>query len=129
MTANNLWGELPDGEGIRTPYSILKEQITFLEQGTKGLLTGSIARQSSSNQTTLILQIIAPALNNYSFEVTTIKHEMSLYPLDIANHARGVWTRCADEQAFMTNLEEILKSPRVKNVISGLLAQIKAESV
>ncbi len=127
--AINLWGDLPDGSDIRTPFAILKEQGVFLEQSTKGLLTGVVSRSVENGSTVLSFFIQAPALNSYNFQVAQVNHPIDLYPLvirDVANAGRS-WTRCDDEAAFVKALSLILAAERTKSVVRGLLAQIRAE--
>lgn len=128
MSNDNFWGDIPKAENIKTPRSILKEQISYLEQGTDGLLTGKLTVSTDDDgdiRTTML--IIAPALNNYSYEVTELFHSIALYPLHI-HHPRNGWIPCQNESEFKIALRDILQSETIKRIISGLLAQIKSES-
>lgn len=43
-TRKNLWGDIPNADELRTPYTLLKEQASLLIELTKGLLIGEIER-------------------------------------------------------------------------------------
>jgi hypothetical protein len=129
MSEDNFWGDIPIAENIKTPRSILKEQISHLEQGTNGLLTGklTISTDTDGDLRTAML-IIAPALNNYSYEVTELFHSIALYPLKIFHPGSKKWFLCENETQFKATLKDIFQSVTIKRIISGLLAQIKADS-
>jgi hypothetical protein len=125
----NLWGELPTAETIRTPYTILKEQGSVLSEITNGLLIGEVVvNNQRDNFFDLILRIKAPALNNYTYSVVEVRQPIQLYPVTITNLlGHTVIGKYPSEEEFENALGEILSSPEVKQVISGLLAQIHAD--
>jgi hypothetical protein len=43
-TRKNLWGDIPNADELRTPYTLLKEQASLLTELTRGLLIGEIER-------------------------------------------------------------------------------------
>jgi hypothetical protein len=43
-TRKNLWGDIPNADELRTPYTLLKEQASLLTELTRGLLIGAIER-------------------------------------------------------------------------------------
>ena len=45
MPSDDLWGDLPTREKLRTPASILREQGAILEKKTDGLLIGRVANE------------------------------------------------------------------------------------
>jgi hypothetical protein len=81
MEAQNLWGDLGLEELIRTPVDILKEQANLLSTLTKGILFGDIKiNKGTAGEIYLEMSIVAPAMDNYRFNVLDIKHGLELYP-------------------------------------------------
>jgi hypothetical protein len=56
----NLWSELPNTETIRTPYTILKEQASILNEITAGLLIGEVIHNQKDKFFVMILRIKVP---------------------------------------------------------------------
>lgn len=83
----NLWGELPNAEAIRTPYTILKEQGSILSKITHGLLIGEVVQYQKDKLFVLILRIKAPSLNNYTYSVVEVQYSIKLYPVFVKNLA------------------------------------------
>jgi hypothetical protein len=124
----NLWGELPNAETIRTPYTILKEQASILSEITNGLLIGETIVNSQRNALLNIgLRIKAPSLNNYTYSVVQVEQPIQLYPVGIINLIKNSIVKCSSEEEFENALGEILSSQDVNRVISGLLAQIHSD--
>lgn len=125
MPSDDLWGELPIREKLRTPASILREQAAILEKKTDGLLLGRVRREVTEETFSMYLYIVAPALNNYSYRVLGVDHQIELYPLEVFDFATGDEFDCQDESAFKAQLKEILSSDSVRKVVIGLLAQVR----
>ena len=124
----NLWGELPNVETIRTPYTILKEQASILSEITNGLLIGEVAfNNQTDNSLSMTLMIKAPSLNNYTYSVVEVQQPIQLYPVAVINLLEGRMGKYSSEEEFESALGQILSSQDVKRVISGLLAQIHAD--
>jgi hypothetical protein len=148
----NLWGELPNPETIRTPYTILKEQASILSEITNGLLIGEVINNQKDKYFVNILRIKAPSLNNYTYSVVEVQHLIQLYPVFVKNLTSEPITKATDlidslrfdvripgmledqgyekyssEEEFEKALGQILSSQGVKKVISALLAQIHAD--
>jgi hypothetical protein len=75
----------------------------------------------------LELVIVAPALDNYTYDVLYASHSIQGYPVDL----RTGWeystvVRCADESEFEAALAGILSAPQLKSVMQALLAQSRA---
>jgi hypothetical protein len=148
----NLWGELPNIETIRTPYTILKEQASILSEITNGLLIGEVINNQNNKYFVKTLRIKAPSLNNYTYSVVEVQHLIQLYPVFVKNLTSAPITKAtalidslrvdlrhpglledqgykkySSEEEFENALGQILSSKEVKQVISGLLAQIHAD--
>jgi hypothetical protein len=123
----NLWGELPTIEKIRTPLSILREQAAFLGQLTNRLLEGEVVVNSTTiEQIEAHLNIIAPTLDSYSVTILTIRYGfLDMYPVHL-QHALDDSVRISakDEESLINALQRILTSVSVQKVIKVLLIQI-----
>lgn len=133
MTAKNLWGDIENLPKSKPPIAILKEQSQILEKLTKGLLTGYISDNKSNRREIFLFEffIIAPSLNNYRYNVLSIKYDVGLYPVEVSDMTVDIGKLIKEKknenhEEFELNLQEILSSDKVKRVISGLLAQIQA---
>jgi hypothetical protein len=128
MSTQNLWGELPVVEKIRTPLSILREQATVLSQMSERLLEGEVMVTSDSpDQIEAQLNIVAPTLGGYSVTILSISYGLDLYPI-LLQHALepSIRKSAKDEQAFIVALQQVLTSESVRKVISALLTQIRS---
>ena len=134
MTAKNLWGDIENLPLSKAPIAILKEQSQILEKLTKGLLTGYISNNRTNNRNNDFLFdffIRAPSLNNYQYNVLTIHYDAGLYPVEVTDMTVNIGElmkqeKYKNDEEFELNLQRILSSAKVKRVLSGLLAQIKA---
>ncbi len=109
---------------VKMPITILKELAQELEKKTKGLLIGEVSQSLWKNIFTLHFFIIAPSLNNYSYSVLTIQHDLViLYPLEFI---RPIQVEIKNENELEEKLKEVFSSSEVKRVINGMLAQIRA---
>lgn len=120
----NLWGSLPEVSPVRAPVAILKEQGQVLAQATNGLLFADARIKSDDSEFTVVMRLVAPTLNHYTYEILSVKHDIALYPAMVWADAVGI--ECQDQSAFEAVVAKILQSDRVRRAISGLLAQIQA---
>lgn len=83
MATQDLWGELPLAEEVRSPLTILKEQAALLGQKTNNLLQGHVNfhRSTIDPQFTADFDIEAPLLDSYFYHVLTIRYPVTLYPV------------------------------------------------
>ncbi len=120
---NNLWGDLPAAESLRTPLHMLKEQASILTKLTNGVLEGHVSTTRSGRKLDHTLAIIAPALQGYVYLVVTVNHDIAIYPIRIHDDVEGRTFEVKDEAGFTQVIGDILSSQKVKSVIAGLLAQ------
>ena len=123
MTVNNLWGDLSEVERVVTPKEILLEQANVLTQATKGVLVGQVSNNNKSDGFSYDLEVCVPALNNYTYTILTVQHQIELYPLRIITNGGGRYMNCASEEEFTSALMNVLSSKEVKRVLSSLLSQ------
>lgn len=125
MTISEILDDvIEENYDVKMPISILKELAQELEKKTKGLLIGEVNQSLWKNKFTLHFSIVAPSLNNYSYGVFTIQHDLVIvYPLELMN---PLHVRIENQEELEEKLKEIFSSSEVKRVINGMLAQIKA---
>lgn len=115
---------------VKPPIAVLNELAQGLEKRTLGLLVGNVLQEPGDSQFSLEFYITAPSLNNYSYQVLEIKHDLSFYPLDIrqsnVNANANLSWKAEDQEELEKILKTIFSSPEVKKIINGLLAQIKS---
>jgi hypothetical protein len=129
MSAENMWGEIPDPVNQRTPTSILREQAAILYQLTKGVLIGAIEQEPTNNNTLIYnFAITAPAINNHKFSILTLQYSITIYPLTLTDRTTQVQRQCLNEESFVANLKGILSSTQLRRVISALLIQSRDNS-
>jgi hypothetical protein len=90
-----------------------------LTEATQGVLRGNVRLQTSVSSVLLDLEIVVPTLNNYSYTILEAIHDpATLYPVTVLN------VKCHDQAEFELEVEKILSSARVRNVISSLKSQV-----
>lgn len=131
MSSKNLWGDLTSAVPVRTPTTILKEQATALTEMTKGTVFGKVkVSTSTGGGFEILLYIIAPAINNYTFEVVFVEHGIELYPAKVVpawdRYTSAKQVKCKNEDELTDALGRILGSDQVTRVIMSLISQSKA---
>lgn len=128
MTQEDLWGDLPEVESLRTPLVILKEQAELLQEKTEGLLVGQIKSAQDVTRFVYDFFIIAPTLNNYAYHLLTVMHDLGFYPLQLIDRQVGrKFKQCSSEKELKQGLREIFSSEKSKAVISKLLTHIGSQ--
>jgi len=126
MCPENLWGDFSDLKKLKTPKAILREQAALLTNLTKGLLQGGV-RETQKGEVFLVnLYVVVQSLNNYTYNVLQVYHELKFYPLSIDDYTRGKSWQCSDENDFIRTIIAILSSPELRNVIQGLISQAES---
>ena len=128
----NFFDDVIEETSVKPPIAVLKELAQELAQKTQGLLVGKVEQSNLSNEFSLEFYITAPSLNNYSYEVFSVNHDLDFYPLELTITATRLPDRSyavekvENQEKFEEKLKIIFSSPEVKKVINGLLAQIKS---
>lgn len=125
MPSNDLWGDLPLTEKMRTPVGILREQAAIFDKKTNGLLLAHVNLETMGELFLINFYIVAPALNNYRYLVLDVEHEIKIYPLTLRHIAAEETFDCNNESEFEIQLNKILTSDIVRSVIIGLFAQVR----
>jgi hypothetical protein len=123
----DLWpADLGDFK-LMPPVSILREQADWLSKKTKGRLEGKVISGRDSLSFIHRFLVVAPALDNYSYELFHVLHSIDYYPLQISTGPTGYYKECKDEQQFLAAMKEFLANDKTKKVVSAILAQIDEE--
>ena len=121
----SLWGDLPTGDDIIPPITILKKQAEILETQTKGILKGLVWHIIAANKISLKLDLLAQKLDDYSVTLLRIEQPLFLYPLIIHNEISNKKHDVKNEEEFISTLNSILTSDDVNRVIKVILSQSK----
>ena len=128
MTSENLWGDLPNVSDLRTPLTVLREQASVLATMSGGLLEGHVVVQNMVGQITrLTLSSVAPTLDSYAVAIASVEHEMGFYPAFVRNALTGDKYTIGNEADLKEALRDLLSSPSVRKVLTGLLVQLRTE--
>jgi hypothetical protein len=70
------------------------------------------------------LEVVVPALNNYSYSILTVEYSLALYPVTLKASRPSAYEECADEAELMAGVEKILSSREVRSALSTLKSQV-----
>jgi hypothetical protein len=122
--AKNLWGDLSSLAVVRTPKTMLEEQASLLTKATEGLLVGAVQDEGRSGIFHYSLNVIVPALNNYTYEILRVNYPLEMYPLQLFCERPPISGTFGSEEAFEGAIEDILSSDEVRRVLSYLKSQV-----
>ena len=118
---------IDEGSLVKPPIAVLKELAQGLEKRTQGLLVGKIEQTVYQDRSFILdFYITAPSLNNYSYQVLKINHDIDFYPLKVTGSEINSSVQANNQKELEDFLKFIISTPEVKKVINGLLAQIKS---
>ena len=144
ISPRNLWPEDIAVTDRVPPVSILKEQAALLGQRTKNLVEGRVRSGSSvyvGSDFNYSFELVAPALDNYRYELLRISHGVEFYPLRLFSDpreslsmvkqlfdpdAQSTGQTIENEGQFLKALEIIFSSEQTRKVIGSLIAQSRA---
>lgn len=115
----DLWGDIAPA-AVRTPVSILREQASLLGAKTKNTIEGNVESRVSGSLLNHSFNLVVPALDNYTYELFQISHDVNLYPIHVGFQ---YVVDLKNEEDFVRWLARKLSSPETKSVIGNLLAQ------
>ena len=124
METQNLWPDFAIAPA-KSPKSILKEQAGYLMAKTNNVLSAEVETLQYSDQIIHDFYIVAPAINNYRYNLLRVVHKVFFYPLEISGHGDSCEAR--DEKEFISELSNMFNHPETKKIISSLLSQSLAE--
>ena len=126
MSDNSLWGDLSDLAPERTPFLVLQEQANLLQGATNEILVGRTRREMKGIAKTVnaSLQIVAPALQQYHFEILEMSYDVStLYPVRVKDAFSGEPRSAFSEDELKEQLSEILTSAEVRTILANLISE------
>ena len=119
----DLWPAEIGTTKVTAPVTILRKQASILAQRTEGLLEAEVLTNSqASSQIVHRFVLVAPALDNYRYELFNVIHDVRLYPTQGVFQGSG--TQLDNEEAFVNWLRSVFSSRETKQVIDGIMAQI-----
>jgi len=142
----NLWPSDIFVSKTVSPASILRHQASILSEKTRGMLEGDVTTKSERTAIIHSFYVVAPALDNYRYELFRIAHPVTLYPIRVlagpnshetisvdasaavASDFDGIGTyernrELPTEKEFLEWLRSAFTAEQTKKVIDALLAQ------
>ena len=134
MQTQNLWGNIDIDRELPDPVRVLQQQASLLEDLTGGELEGRIRRRMSHSLDEggafrVSLAILAPYLENYSVDIIDATYPPPVYPIMLVNMITMEQHVCNSEDQFIEKLGDILRSKRVQDYISALIAHSRREKL
>ncbi len=126
MAENSMWGDLSKQEAFKTPESYLREQAEILGTATNSVLMGDVSVFKTSSGYRMALDVVVPSLAYYRRTVFTTSQGVGEYPATIRDLINDRSYECANEQEFLSVVEQVLSSPGVQKVLSTLISQAEA---
>ena len=126
----DFWGDI-ELTGDRTPLVILREQAALLGAKTKNVVKVKVTTSVSGKHLHHSFNLVAPALDNYTYELFRVRHGVEAYPvnveaMDAKLPIKAHFPILRDEAGFAAWLQEQLSSPRTKKIIATLFSQVAA---
>jgi hypothetical protein len=121
----NLWGEIDLEPFSTTPLDIIRKQAHQLGKITNNIVLGSIETLRSAPKFRFAFNLVAPALEGYTYNLFWIEQGLDPYPVEITieNERSSIYH---EESTFKVALQQELSSPRTHNLIRSLVNQSKA---
>jgi len=114
----DFWGEIEVG-GTQTPSLILKQQAALLGEKTKHMLEAKVRARASDGDFHYSFELVAPALDNYTYQLFQVRHGADLYPVfaELSPFEEKLMT----ENQFKDWVHNKLSSPDTKRIVANLL--------
>ena len=133
-TIKNLWSsDLLNEEDVILPVTILQEQASYLNNMTKNIVVAKINTVTSGGRIPVsrpnlihILQIFAPAMGNYDFElVRLIQEQVFPYPLIVVASLTEIETQVENSEELEIALAKVFNDKKTVSAIQSLIVQSK----
>jgi hypothetical protein len=122
----DLWPSEFGTIGVTPPLVTLKEQADAISSKTQGRIVGQVQTSRHSEGFAHGFFLVAPLLDNYTYRLFVVVHNLQLYPLDIQADVINRTSHCDSPEDFLNQLREIFAAEQTKNVIKAILAQTDA---
>jgi len=136
-TIPDLWPDIEQSKVV-PPVAILREQAAALGNKTGHLLEGRVITRTDEDGNYIYhtFYVVAPALDNYSYNLFSISHGAEPYPvtvphprrMDSGRHPYPRSLEINSEKELLDYLREVLNSEKTKRIVGSLLAQVKSET-
>ena len=131
MQTQNLWGEIDTNMKLPDPVRLLQKQAALVEELTGGELVGRVRRRVTYSDVNgmfrITLGVLAPYLENYTFEIVDATYPPTIYPVVLVNAMTMDEFVCETEDEFVEKLGGVLRSEKVQKYISALIAHSRRE--
>ena len=124
----DLWPDIEQSQVV-PPVAILREQAAALGKKTHNLLNGRVQTRTNGTRFVHTFYIVAPTLDDYSYELFSIEHGPDQYPVQAPGRPGPmprIMERIETDKELIDYVREVLNSDRTKKVVGSLLAQVKA---
>jgi hypothetical protein len=118
----DLWPSNIADSKLVPPVALLREQAALLGRKTRQLIDGEVTTDTTGALFVHHFYIAAPTLQ-YRFELFTVSHGVTFYPLTRRHLNRS--TAAASENEFKEKLQEIFADQHTLNVVHSILAQVQ----
>jgi hypothetical protein len=126
MPANDedFWPDLGAEVAVTPPVAILRKQASLLSEKSQHDLIAQVATDAFGDSFVHRLNLVVPALGEYTYELLQVRHSLDLYPVTGIANSAGV--NLNTEADFLKWLKTTLSSEKTKQVLSTLLAQVRS---
>lgn len=128
-TQVDFWGEVGPTD-VRTPIALLREQASLLGKKTNYLVEARVDTDVLGDSFRHRCNLIVPSLDNYSYQLLSIKNGINPYPVSVPRTNRDSYRseeqELNTEEEFTEWLRAKLSSAETKKIIGNLLAQVKS---
>ncbi len=123
--AEDLWGDIPNGERQQTPISILRDQAGLITTKTREELIGKVLLLKSDTEFSARFRLEVPSLSGFTIDLFDIQYPIGLYPVQILSFVRGLEIKDSrDINDLKANLSIFFQSSEVRTIIQRLRTQI-----
>lgn len=120
----SMWN-LPEGEVVVGPVQIVREQLNILQVSTDDKLQGMIQTSGDAFDIANDFNIVIPALGFYSYTLARyVQKPTAIYPGRLYSALVGDWVEIPNESVFREELQKLLGSDEVRDLIKTLLSQV-----
>ncbi|HNR29659.1 MAG TPA: hypothetical protein PKI11_02105 [Candidatus Hydrogenedentes bacterium] len=122
----NLWPELSVAGSPVTPRAILQRQAQVLSERSENTICGEIVSRVLGPDLITTMHVVVPEMEGLRFFVIRVRHNIQYpYPLQVLfSESDNSGKDCASEAEFIELVRELLRTPRIVNMVNSLLTQV-----
>ena len=118
-----MWSESPEQFNLVTPKDILVEQAEYFNQMMRGLLVAKVKVDFEDDIFYVRLNIKAPTLSNYNFNLLVLFYSLDIYPCTAVNELTDEQFEISNEAELRKALQEIFNAPDTVRAIAVIRSQ------